>query len=269
MRFAVGSSPTHCADRSGYQQTTLLTSTYLHVPGISEQLERELWSQGALTWDEYLAPGASWNLAVDATRVIKNSLKKLEQRDPKYFARKIATREHWRTFPEFSDRIVYLDIETDGGFGAESITMIGAYDGDQFRAFVKGKDIDEFPYFMVDKGLMITFFGSGFDIPLLKKLFPYVEFDLLHIDLCHSMRRLGFRGGLKKIERELGMVRGDDTDGLTGRDAITLWRHYKRGDQKALDLLVEYNREDVVNLKGILMFAYRNLRQELFGQFDK
>ncbi len=246
----------------------MLTNTFLHVPGITEAIEFELWRQGSLSWHDYLGSSTRWKCAVDATRVIKNSLARLERRDYAYFVRKLPSREHWRAFPEFSDRIAYLDIETDGGFSAESITMIGASDGDRFHAYIKGRDLDKFPYYLVDKGLIVTFFGSGFDLPMLRKLFPYLPFDQLHIDLCHALRRLGYRGGLKNIERQLGLSRSADTDGLTGRDAITLWRQYRKGHAKALDLLIEYNREDVMNLKTLLALAYQGLRKDRFGAFD-
>lgn len=241
----------------------------MHVPGISQALERSLWDRGVLTWDDYLGGADRLALPVDARRVLKNSVKRLEARDHQYFRNKLPSREHWRTFPEFSDRLVYLDIETDGGFGGDSITMVGVYDGKKYRAYIKGKDLDSFPHYMMDKGLMVTFFGSGFDVPLLKKLFPYLSFNQLHIDLCHSLRRLGLRGGLKQIERQLGISRSDETDGLSGRDAITLWRNYRRGEEKALDLLIQYNREDVINLGMLLAHAYEGLREGTFGEFDQ
>jgi len=58
---------------------------------------------------------------------------------------------------------------------------------------------------------------------------------------------MGLFGGLKVVERTLGIDR--ETAGLTGKDAPVLWEQYKkRGDQKALALLLRYNGEDVMNL---------------------
>lgn len=49
------------------------------------------------------------------------------------------------------------------------------------------------------------------------------------------------------MEKRLGI--GRETVGLTGRDAPVLWQRYKkRGDKEALDLLMRYNMEDVINL---------------------
>jgi uncharacterized protein YprB with RNaseH-like and TPR domain len=60
-------------------------------------------------------------------------------------------------------------------------------------------------------------------------------------------RRRGIRGGLKQIEQQFGITRR--STGLTGRDAPRLWHEYDtNGDEQALAALLEYNREDVVNL---------------------
>lgn len=233
---------------------------------MTHEAERTLWRQGAATWDEFLASPGNWETEnvdkASIARVLKNSQKKLVDFDHRYFLRKIPSKDHWRMFPEFESRLVYLDIETDGGWAGSSVTMIGAYDGNEFRAFIRGQDLHEFPAYLEQFKALVTFFGTGFDIPMLRKLYPLTAFDQLHIDLCPTMRRLGYRGGLKKIERQLEIWRGDDTEGLTGRDAIFLWKRYLQGEQRALELLVEYNREDVVNLKTIMQFAYKNLRRE-------
>ena len=60
-------------------------------------------------------------------------------------------------------------------------------------------------------------------------------------------RRRGLRGGLKKIEELLGIAR--ETAGISGSDAPHLWHRFEHyDDQSALDTLLHYNREDVVNL---------------------
>ena len=33
----------------------MLTSTFIHLPGISESAEKKLWQQGILTWDDFLS----------------------------------------------------------------------------------------------------------------------------------------------------------------------------------------------------------------------
>lgn len=59
--------------------------------------------------------------------------------------------------------------------------------------------------------------------------------------------RRGLYGGLKAVERQLGIPRS--LPHLDGRDAMRLWAAYvDRGEEEALELLLRYNREDVENL---------------------
>ena len=39
---------------------------------------------------------------------------------------------------------------------------------------------------------------------------------------------------------------------MDGYTAVLLWQRYQRGDKGALDLLLSYNREDVVNLEVLM-----------------
>lgn len=187
----------------------------------------------------------------------------LAERNHQFFETGLGNREAWRAWPEFSDRVCYLDIETDGGQSGDSITTVGMYDGKEFICLVKGQDLGSFPDVISRYGMIVTFFGQGFDIPMLKKAFPQVPFDQIHLDLCFALKRVGVRGGLKKIEKQFGINRGEDTDGLSGLDAIRLWREYMRGRDASLQTLIDYNREDVVNLETLAAITYGRLRADL------
>jgi uncharacterized protein len=92
-------------------------------------------------------------------------------------------------------------------------------------------------------GLLVTFFGSTFNVPYLQAIFPTLRVPPLHFDLCFGARRLAMRGGLKPIERELGIDRQARIRHLDGFDAVRLWREWRRGDA-----LLTYNRADTENL---------------------
>lgn len=188
-------------------------------------------------------------------------------RDIHYFARKLSHREYWRFFPEFESDIAYLDIETDGGFYGDVITMIGVYDGQEYRSFIEGINLREFPEYIEPFKGVVTFFGTCFDLPVVNRQFGGVLKKKVHIDLHPLMRRLGQRGGLKKIERRFGIRRSNDTEGLTGRHAVLLWKRHRRGESSALDLLVQYNKEDVMHLKTLMQIAYERLRREALEAF--
>lgn len=247
----------------------MLTSTYIHIRGISPKCERSLWEQGALSWGDFLAKPKSFITEraeiAKVKRAVENSVHHLEVGDFQYFAQRLPRREHWRAFPEFRDTAVYLDIETDGGNSDSSITVIGLYDGVTFTPYVKGENLQEFEDAISKSSTIVTFFGTGFDLPVMQRQFPNVLFDHLHIDLCTALRRIGYRGGLKAIERQFGIERSERTQGLTGRDAVYLWRKHLRGDSNSYELLIEYNREDVVNLERLMEAAYFDLREFTMG----
>ncbi|HEB01628.1 MAG TPA: exonuclease, partial [Nitrospirae bacterium] len=105
------------------------------------------------------------------------------------------------------------------------------------------------------------FYGSVFDVPFMEKTLPGFRLGVLHFDLCFGLKRLGIKGGLKRIEGKFGIARDGDVEGMDGYAAVHLWHRAKRGDSRALDLLVKYNREDTVNLWRIAHKTYRMLRE--------
>jgi uncharacterized protein YprB with RNaseH-like and TPR domain len=242
----------------------VLNRTFVHISGIGPITEQRIWKRGLHSWDQFLADPAAASLGPakteQARRVVAESSDRLSREDHRYFARCLASREHWRAFPDFGRCVAYLDIETTGMSEQDDITIIGLYDGATVRIYTKGEDLQDFADDIRDYKLLVTFFGSGFDLPFLRRRFPHVPFDHLHIDLCWTLRRLGYTGGLKHIEREFNIRRSPETEGLDGWDAVRLWREWERGSQEALDLLKAYNAEDIVNLQQLAQYAYDRLR---------
>lgn len=244
----------------------MLTATFTHAQGIGVQTERRLWEAGILSWEQALGapPGDLPLSAVQRARllpVLEESVAALGRGDYRWFARVLPAREHWRAAPHFADRIGFLDIETNGGVQADSITVIGVYDNRESRIYVKYRDLHAFAEDAERYALWVTFFGGGFDLPLLRRRFPQLPFDQLHVDLCPALRRLGYKGGLKSVERQLGIRRPPEVEGLDGWHAVHLWRQWRRtGDADALRLLLAYNRQDIENLSPLLAFACERLR---------
>ena len=98
---------------------------------------------------------------------------------------------------------------------------------------------------------LYTYNGSRFDLPFIQSrlgidlatLFP-------HCDLMHTCCRNSLVGGLKCVEQQLGIPRR--LTGINGYQAIWLWWKYVNDyDEDALATLLEYNREDVLNLKTL------------------
>lgn len=245
----------------------MLTATFLHAQGIGETTERRLWEHGFTSWQSVLGAAPSELPLTEAQKALllptlEKSLAALDAEDYGYFAETLPAREHWRAAPALMEKVGFLDIETNGGYGADAITVIGVYDGEESRIYVKDQDLDRFAEDSARYKLWVTFFGTGFDLPLLKRRFPNLEWNRqMHIDLCPALKRLGYKGGLKRIERQVGIARTDDIAGMDGMDAVRLWREWRsRKDRAALERLLAYNRADIENLSLLLAFAYQRLK---------
>lgn len=242
----------------------MLRSTFIHVPGIGRESERLLWKQGCLDWKTYLDQPGEFRVGSAARETLLRELERSEQalldRNHQYFATKLGQLEAWRAWWDFKDACAYLDIETDGGRSASGVTVIGIWDGREFHAYVQRENLENFRDDFSRYALIVSFFGTGFDVPVLQKRFKGVPFDQLHIDLCHNLKKLGYRGGLKKIEKEFEIIRDPRIAGMNGYDAVLLWKRYLRGDQEALELLIEYNAADCINLETLAVKSLEKMR---------
>jgi uncharacterized protein YprB with RNaseH-like and TPR domain len=155
----------------------------------------------------------------------------------------------------------YLDIETafDG-----SITVIGIFRPDWGTIQLVGAGVNDVNVYRALDGVqtIYTYNGSSFDLPVIRRrLHVDLKAEFRHHDLMRDCWRHGLKGGLKKVELTIGIARG--TAGLSGWDAPKLWHRYEvMGDQAALDLLLRYNRDDVINLPRLRAYLHK-LPEEL------
>jgi len=246
----------------------MLEHTFVHISGVGPTTERKLWEQGIVTWSDALDLGAcptgfSQGRWANGCRVIEDSMASLRRADHRHFANALSSADHWRAWRDFRRSAVYLDIETTGCDHWSEVTVVGLYDGKRTRSFIAGDNLDELPEALESYGMLVTFNGASFDLPFLRRRFPGLPADQLHLDLMHALRRLGLGGGLKAIERRLGIERDDDLQGLDGWDAVRLWREYRRGCDESLDTLVRYNAADIENLEILAEKAYSGLRASM------
>lgn len=244
----------------------MLTSTFIHLKGIGPSTERRLWLDGIRDWPAFLnqplVSGISMERKALYDRDIAAATSALEERNSRYFTRRLQAREHWRLFETFKHRILYMDIETTGTSPYDGyVTMVGLYRNGRMSTLVYGESLssgrlqDE----LDQADLLVTFFGSVFDVPYLKTKFPEVRLDLPHFDLCFAARRLRLTGGLKYIEQEFDIVRPPDIALLDGWEAVRLWHRWRAGSSAALDLLIRYNEADTRNLETLSELLYPQL----------
>ena len=152
----------------------------------------------------------------------------------------------------------YLDIETTGlSPFVDRITVVGIYRQVVPHGFelvqLVGREIsgESLLQALDGVGTLYTYNGARFDLVFIEsRLQVTLQSLLLHRDLMYDCWRQDLYGGLKAVEQQLGIER--KLREVTGRLAVELWwRYVRRGDEDALQTLLEYNREDVVNLKEL------------------
>ncbi len=237
----------------------MLKKTFIHLPKVGPATELQFWRQGLHTWEDFLAaravPGLSRMRLAALQRDLEKSLGHLDH--PAYFGDRLPANERWRLFEQYRPKTAYLDIETTGANWPNlSVTVIGLYDGRTFHQFVLGENLRDFLDIIENFQILVTYNGSQFDLPVLQAFFDGRPFRHTHIDLRFVLARLGFKGGLKKIEPQFGLARPPDLAGLDGYDAVLLWERSRRGNRAARDLLLRYNQEDVINLESLMEQAY-------------
>ncbi len=247
----------------------MLTNSFQHIPGIGAATERQLWDCGLLNWRD-IASGRSDKISLKRHKTIAScldlSLEHLKNDNPAYFSDLLPAKEHWRLFNEFRETTAYIDIETTGmdWYGCE-ITTIALYDGKKIKYYVQGRNLEQFPEDIQNYNVIVTYNGKTFDVPFIEGRFG-IRLNHAHIDLRYVLKSLGYSGGLKRCEKALGLDRGE-LDGVDGYFAVLLWHDYQRsGNEKALETLLAYNIEDVVNLEMLMVMAYNmKLKDTPFG----
>jgi len=240
----------------------MLTSTFCHIPGVGEKTEQRLWFEGIHTWgDALLTPrlSAAWRDHLD------ESLRQFNARNPDFFAAELPSSQLWRLYRDFQDSCAFVDIETTGLGPSADITTVVLYDGRTIRPYVRGQNLDQFRTDVAAFRLLVTYNGKSFDGPILERCLG-VRLPRAHVDLRYVLGGLGLKGGLKGVERRVGIERPglEEVDGYV---AVLLWREYRRGNARALETLLAYNTLDVFNLHRLIVYAHNAyLKRTPFGE---
>ncbi len=246
----------------------MLSHSFIHLPGIGVKTEEKLWQAGVHNWPQWpesppiKLPNSSFQ---QLSALVQTSLTEISN-GPEFFSKALPANEQWRLFSHFRERTAYLDIETTGLSPDAEITTVSLFDGNNIYCYVNGRNLEDFEKDIFKYDVLVTYNGKGFDIPVLERWFR-IKLPHAHIDLRYILAKLGFKGGLKGCEKQLGINRGA-LEGVDGYFAVLLWHDFiNNNNEKALETLLAYNIEDTVNLERLLIEAYnRNVLATPFGE---
>lgn len=245
----------------------MVRKTFIFVPGVGNKTEEYLWQNGVTTWsqlsDRRLLPHLSSNKKTFIKDFVRKGADALRNRDISFFAQNLPQNEHWRLYRDFRDRTLFLDVETTGlSRYYDDVTLVGTFDGRESRIFVKDNNMGDLVKLIEKYDVLVTFNGKLFDVPFIRKEFPELPLQHVHLDLRFLLRSVGIGGPLKEIEQKLGIHRGGDIRDIGGREAAVLWSRFLKGDDEALRKLVLYNLSDTKNLRTLMDYCYRRKFQQ-------
>lgn len=245
----------------------MIQHSFIFLPKVSQKTEQNIWQQGIRDWSQFLDRKEIKGLSVIRKgfydRHLIQAKKELFNFNTSYFTALWPSTETWRLYNFFKEDVGYLDIETCGSY----ITIVGVFDGNDTHIMVRGINLDfkVLREYLQRFKLMVSFNGSSFDLPMIEKCSRGTIPAIPHIDLRHCCARLGFTGGLKNIEKALGIERIKEVQDMRGMDAVYLWQMWKStGNREYLEKLVQYNEEDIINLKPIMEKMYTRLEEAVY-----
>lgn len=242
-----------------------LENSFILFPGIGRKTEKKLWKNGITHWNHLEdADPLTDNRKKRMKPVLEKARKNLEVNNSYFFSQKLPNKERWRLYKNFKENACFFDIETTGLDKQKNrVTTVAIHRNNESKVLVRDNDLTQqrLKQEIKKSSVLVSFNGKRFDQPFLEHNFD-LNIDKPHIDLMYTCKKLGLSGGLKKIEKEIGIDR--DLEDIDGREAVRLWKRYEKGDQEALDKLVKYNRLDAENLKTLLETVHRRLKQKKF-----
>ena len=234
-----------------------LENSFILFPGIGEKTEKKLWKDNITHWD-HLEDSSKYSDKIHKHR--EKARKNLEVGNETFFKDKMPNKSLWRGYENFRENVTFFDIETTSLKPERNkTTTVSFYRNGNSKTLIRGQDLtkEKLEQEFFDSSMMVSFNGKRFDQPFLEKSFD-MNIQNPHIDLMYLCKRLGYSGGLKKIEKELAINR--ELEDIDGREAIRLWKKYENnGNEEALQKLVKYNQYDAENLQDLLEIVREKL----------
>jgi uncharacterized protein len=246
----------------------VIERSFVMLPGVGVRKERSMWDQGISSWQKLL--GAERIAGISARRLdeLKEASRGIMEMRSAERAKDVGAllppRERWRLLGAWDDSFAALDVEAVRSGASFVPVIVSLKRGRQNpRTLVRGDDLSwrTLKEHLSDIDFLVTFNGSSFDLPLLKGNGYDIDAPL-HLDLRGYCRRARLPGGLKEIERRIGIGRSRELEFSTSEQVSYLWRAWENsGNKNALDLLIRYNQQDVDSLPHLAGCIYRRLTE--------
>ena len=239
----------------------MIQKSFIFLKGISYNKEKSLYKQGIRSWNSFLETqkikGISKEKKIILDKELIEAKHNLYTENTSYFSGVLPQKENYRLYPLFQDETLFLDIEIDS---KRNIILIGLFNGFKTKFMIKGFNLykDILKKELENYKLIVTFNGSSFDLPLIEKQLD-LPITLPHIDLKHLCNKVGLKGSLKEIELILNLKRPKH---LLGHPVDAWKAAHASQDDRYLKALLNYNEEDLVNLRPILEYCYKQLEKE-------
>ena len=231
----------------------LLDQSLCLLDGVSPEAEIRLRRGGILTCRQLAKEAERYFSASHAERV-RESFTQFETASrlgfASWFVAHLPAGHRVRALRDFANDVVFYDIETDGTGRNAHITCITTCRAKTVRSFVRDRNLGDFLEEWASAKVLVGFNSKRFDTPLVSREFGLADLPP-QIDLMDEAAHYGLRGGLKAIEKRIGILRAD-IPCSNGEDAIEYWRRFHDdGDEKSLVSLLAYNRDDVLSLRHL------------------
>ena len=231
-----------------------IEQSLLHLPHIGPKRAAQLLAADCGTWTSLLTANDPLGLGSvrwgEVVAEARRNLATLAADDPRPLVQALQTREHWRVLDRWFAEATFFDIETSGLEPESEVTLVVCLHRGMLRLFLKDENLDDFLDLLEEVKLLVSFNGTGFDVPRIEDRFHIPAIPCAHVDLRWLCHHRGWRGGLKSIEQQFGFRRPRDLQGIGGEHAVWLWQVWRDTHNPAARRTLErYCAADVVALK--------------------
>lgn len=232
----------------------MIRQAFQHFRGIGTGRLRQLQESGIRDWDELAAVAHKLPLGDGGRARLREEIEQCDraiaERNLRYLVGAFVGSDQWRILGHFFPAASYFDIETSGLDIDSHVTVISCYHRDRIYNFVHGENMDGFLDLLEEVELLVSFNGASFDVPQILRLYHIPDLPCAHIDLRWLSYHASMPGGLKSIEKRMGINRPHDLMGVDGEEAVWLWQLWEdQGMENARDRLLRYCSADSVSLK--------------------